>query len=231
MNIVTDLAVYLANGFLVLGYALVENAPQLASVACAVFIALTFDHWAQQQAVFAPTRYERGRLPTRPPRTAQLTTGVALAIWLTASWALGAPVPLIGAGLWFTGLLALLMMPQQRWSLLWTTKAGLVLYSLTVVGYRLYLWQAEQLSPAQLSDLFGGAASAASVIAQNQGAFATVGAWLLWVVLPAGYMGVLLQNWVAQPMMLVNPLAGARDILTAIRTRGNSDGNEARPVR
>ncbi len=218
-----DLVTYVANGALATLYFLLDRAPHLLSVAAALLIALTFDRLMQQQAVFAPSRYDRRAANVRPPRTAQITTGVALALWLAATWSFGPPVPTIGAAMWLTAALALLVMPQQRWSLLWTTKAGIVLYSLTVLGYRLYLWQASQMSPSQLADVFGSSTGAARIIAQNTGALAAVGSWLLWVIMPAGYVGVLIQNWAIQPMSLVGPLAGARDVLTTLRTRNVND--------
>lgn len=219
MDWLTDVTIYFANGLLTILYWLVDTAPQWTAILIAVFIMLTFDRWAQQQAVYAPERYGRQPLAVKPPRTAQILSVLVLLLWLTATWSFGPPVPLIGAVMWGVGALALLVMPQQRWSLLWTTKAGMVLYSLTIAGYRVYLWQASHLSTAQLAEVFGGRASAAQILAQNTGTFATVGAWLLWAVLPAGYIGVLIQNWAAQPMALVSPLAGMRAILTAIRTR------------
>jgi hypothetical protein len=226
VDVFVDLCIYVANGLLVVLYFLLDHAPELVSVMAATFITLTFDRLAQRQAVFAPNRYGPGATPVSPPRTAQATTGVALGLWLAASWSFGPPVPFIGALMWLMAALALLMMPQQRWSLLWTTKAGMVLYSLTVLGYRLYLWQASQLSPGELADVFGGTASAARLIAQNTGTFATIGSWLLWVVMPAGYCAVLIQNWVAQPMSLISPFAGAQDVLTALRARGNAQLEE-----
>lgn len=217
-----DLAVYVANGFLATVYFLFERAPHLVSVMAALVIALTFDRLAQERAVYAPSRYgKRQATDVSPPRAAQAATGFALALWLAATWAFGAPVPLIGAVMWLMALLGLFMMPQQRWSLLWSTKAGLITYSFAVLGYRLYLWYVSRVSPAQLADVFGGSASAAGVLAQNTGTVTTVGAWLLWVVLPAGYVYLFIQNWAAQPMSIVSPFAGAQDVIAALRTRGN----------
>jgi len=218
-----DLVIYVANGVLATLYFLLDRAPHLLSIAAALLIALTFDRLMQQQAVFAPARYAGRASKSRPPRTAQITTGVALALWLVATWSFGPPVPTIGAAMWLTAFVALLIMPQQRWSLLWTTKAGIVLYSLTVLGFRLYLWQASQMSPSQLAEVFGGSGSAARIIAQNTSALSAIGSWLLWVIMPAGYVGVLIQNWAVQPMSLISPLAGAKDVLTTLRTRGIND--------
>lgn len=125
--------------------------------------------------------------------------------------------------MWVASLLALLVMPQQRWSLLWSTKAYLILYSVAVIGFRLYLWQSAQVSPQALAEVFGGSEPAARVLAQNTGTFAAIGSWLLWAILPAGYFALLLQNWLAQPMSVVGPLQGAKDVLATLRTRGNPD--------
>jgi hypothetical protein len=218
----TDRAIYLANGALAIAYFLLERGPHLISIGAALLLALTFDRLAQQEAVYAPKRYAAGAVVAKQmPRTAQVVTGVALVLWLMATWTFGAPVPLIGAAMWAFGWLLMLMMPQQRWSLLWTMKGYLLLYSLAVIGFRIYLWQSAQLSPAQLAEVFGGARSAGTIIAQNQGTVATIGAWLLWVILPAGYFYLFLQNLIAQPMSLVGPLQGAQDVIAALRTRGN----------
>lgn len=217
--VITDGLIYLANGGLVIAYLFLDNLAHWAALGCAAIIGLTFDRLAQQAAVFAPGRYS-DTAAARLPRTAQATTLTALGLWLAATMALGAPVPAIGSVMWCLAVVALLMMPQQRWTLLWSTKAGLIVYSLAVIGYRLFLWQAGQLSPAELAGVFGGAQAAGQVLAQNLGTVRTVGAWLLWIILPAGYAWILIQNWAAQPMSIVGPWQGAQDVIAALRTRG-----------
>lgn len=162
--------------------------------------------------------------PSQVPRTAQAITGLAISLWLAATWSFQSFVPAIGAAMWVASLLALLVMPQQRWSLLWSSKAYLILYSVAVIGFRLYLWQSAQVSPQALAEVFGGSEPAARVLAQNTGTFAAIGSWLLWAILPAGYFALLLQNWLAQPMSVVGPLQGAQDVLATLRTRGNRNG-------
>ncbi len=221
---VVDLVTYFANGVLATVYFLLERSPHLISIAMALLIGLTFDRLVQRQATFAPRRYETGAVaPSRTPRTAQVMTLFACGLWLVATWTFGSLVPFIGALMWAAAFAGLLIMPQQRWSLLWSTKAYLIIYSLAVVGFRAYLWQAGQLSPQQLAEVFGGASSASHIIAQNTGTFASVGSWLLWAIMPAGFFALLLQNWMAQPMALVGPFEGAQDVMRALRTRGNVD--------
>ncbi len=215
-----DTLVYIANGGLVIGYALCDHAAQLAAIGAALVIALSFDRLVQREAVFAPARQAGGRPAERPaPRTAQALTGIALGLWLAATWAMGAPVPVIGAVMWWTGALILLIMPQQRWALLWTLKGYLILYSLAILGFRLLLWQAAALSPAQLAELLGGRQTAGQILAQNTATLATLGVWLLWVIVPVGYFAVFLQNLLAQPLALVGPRQSAQEIITLLRTR------------
>ena len=225
VQVVMDGLIYLANGMLVFGYLLIERFAYLAAFASALVIAGTFDRLVQNQAMFAPRRYEAGAVkPSQMPRTAQVITGLAIGLGLAATWSFQSLVPAIGAAMWVASLGALLVMPQQRWTLLWSSKAYLILYSLTVIGFRLYLWQASRVSPQELAQVFGGAEPAARVLAQNTGTFVAVGSWLLWGILPAGYFALLLQNWLAQPMSVVGPLQGAQDVLATLRTRGNRDG-------
>ena len=224
LAVVIDLLTYLANGVLGTGYFLADRAAQLTAVAVALCVVASFDKLVQLQAVYAPQRYGGGAVtPSRVPRTAQAMTGVAIALWLAATWSFQSVVPTIGAVMWAGSLLALLSMPQQRWTLLWTTKAYLILYSLAVLGFRLYLWHSAQIQPGQLAGVLGSSATASRLLAQNADAVSSVGTWVLWVILPAGFFGLLLQNWLAQPMALVGPLEGAQDVLTVLRTRGKED--------
>ena len=224
-RIAADWLTYLANGLLVLGYFVVERLAYLIALSTAMIVVGTFDRLVQNQAVYAPSRYESGAVrPTRVPRTAQAITGLAIGLWLAATWSFQSLVPAIGAAMWVASLGALLVMPQQRWSLLWSTKAYLIIYSVAVIGFRLYLWQSAQVSPQAMAEVFGGSEPAARVLAQNTGTFAAIGSWLLWAILPAGYFALLLQNWLAQPMSVVGPLQGAQDVLATLRTRGNRDG-------
>ncbi len=212
LQYITDGVTFLANGLLIVLYTIWDLGPHLISIGIAAVLVVTFDRLAQNEAAFAPGRYG-GVTPARVSRVAQTTTVAALALWLVATFALPAPVPQIGAVMWCLALVALTMMPQQRWSLLWNTKSGLVVYSLAILGYRFFLWQAGQLSPSDLASVFGGSGTAAQVISNNLGTVRTVGTWLLWAVLPAGYCWILIQNWAAQPMSVVNPFAGAADVI------------------
>ena len=220
--LLTDLPVYLANGGLVIIYWLGENSAALISLLCAVLMVLLPDAEIQQRAGFRPRRNDRGQASTlinRTPRTAQTMTVLVFVTWLAAQWDMGAPVPWIGAAMWAAGLLAVLALAAQRFNLLWFVKAGIAIYALAVIGSRIYLSYTAHLTPEQWAALIGSSDSAATVIASTRGNVTTILLWALWLVVPLGYFSMLVQQIFINPMSIVNPLAGAQDLLRALRVR------------
>ncbi len=217
----TDLPVYLANGALVIFYGLAAHAAAWVSLACALIIALLPDAEIQARAGFRPNRSGDGSSNGPIPRTAQVMTGIVLAAWLIAQWDMGAPVPWIGAVMWVTGLAAVLALSAQRFNLLWYVKAGIALYALAVIGSRIYLGYTTHLTPEQWATLIGSSESAATVIANTRGNVTTILFWALWLIVPLGYFSMLVQQVFINPMSIVNPLAGAQDLLRALRVRGS----------
>ena len=217
-----DLPVYLANGGLVIAYWLAENSALLVSLLCALLFALLPDAEIQQRAGFRPRRDERsqsGEAISRVPRTAQTMTVLVFALWLIAQWGMGAPVPWIGAVMWIMGLIVILALSAQRLNLLWYVKAGIAIYALAVIGSRIYLNYTAHLTPEQWAALIGSSENAASVIASTRGNVTTILLWALWLVVPLGYFSMLVQQVFINPMSIVNPLAGAQDLLRALRVR------------
>ena len=219
--LVTDLPVYLANGVLVILYWLAAHSAAWVSLACALVIALLPDAEIQAQAGFRPTRHEDSISNGPIPRTAQVMTGIVLAAWLIAQWDMAAPVPWIGAVMWAAGLAAVLALSSQRFNLLWYVKAGIAMYALAVLGSRIYLGYTTHLTPEQWAALIGSSESAATVIASTRGNVTTILLWALWLVVPLGYFSMLVQQIFINPMSIVNPLAGAQDLLRALRVRGS----------
>ena len=147
-----DAVTYIVNGFLETVYFIVERAPHLLSVIAALVIFFVFDVIAQREMVFAPARYgKKQAAPSKPSRATQGLTVIAIALWLLATWTFGPPVPYIGAVVWIASLVALLVMPQQRYDLLWQTKAFVILYALAILLYRGMLWQYTRLSSSQIA--------------------------------------------------------------------------------
>ena len=222
--LLTDIPVYLANGGLVILYWLAAHSAALVSLLCAVVMALLPDAEIQQRAGFRPRRNEHSEdsIPIgQIPRTAQEMTGIVLMAWLIAQWDMGAPVPWIGAVMWAAGLAAVLALSAQRFNLLWYVKAGIAMYALAVIGSRIFLGYTTHLTPEQWAALIGSTESAATVIASTRGNVTTILLWALWLIIPLGYFSMLVQQIFINPMSIVNPLAGAQDLLRALRVRGS----------
>ena len=121
--------------------------------------------------------------------------------------------------MWTTGTIILLLIRIQENTLSWNMKSGIATYSLAVLGSRLYLTYTAQLTPDQWAALIGTSESAAAVIANTRGNVTTIILWALWLVIPLGYFAMLLQQVLINPMSLVNPLAGASELIQRYRNR------------
>ena len=103
-----DIPVYAANGLLWLLYTLTSSLAALVAVGSATVLAMVVDSAVQNLAGSRPRRQGRGdSIPVA--YTAQIITGIVISLWLGAQWGMGAPVPWIGAAMWLTGLLAVLI--------------------------------------------------------------------------------------------------------------------------
>ncbi len=212
------LPTYLLNGMLATVYWLADSGATLISIACAAGTMVWIDARLQSRAGFRPTRSGRERMAMES-HTAQLITGLVILFWIASQWGMGAPVPWIGAGMWIFGLLVASLVRQQETTALWNVKSGILIYSLAVLGSRLYLAYTAQLSPEQWAALIGTTESAASVIANTRSNVTTIILWALWLVIPLGYFAMLLQQALLNPWSLVNPLASATEVIQRYRTR------------
>ena len=216
------LPTYLLNGVLATVYWLGESGAALVSILCAGLIIRFVDQRVQSRAAFRPGR--SGREAATPDLyTAQITTAIILVLWVISQWGMGAPVPWLGAAMWIAGTIILLLVHMQEHTLLWNMKSGIAIYSLAVIGSRLYLAYTAQLSADQWAALIGTSESASAVIANTRGNVTTIILWALWLVIPLGYFAMLLQQVLINPMSLVNPLAGASELINRYRTRRKGD--------
>lgn len=212
------LPTYLLNGVLATVYWLGESGAALVSILCAGLIIRFVDQRVQSRAAFRPGRSGR-ESTTSDLYTAQITTAIILVLWVISQWGMGAPVPWLGAAMWIAGTIILLLVHMQEHTLLWNMKSGIAIYSLAVIGSRLYLAYTAQLSADQWAALIGTSESASAVIANTRGNVTTIILWALWLVIPLGYFAMLLQQVLINPMSLVNPLAGASELINRYRTR------------
>jgi hypothetical protein len=217
-DFLSALPTYLLNGVLATVYWLGESGAALVSILCAGLIIRFVDQRVQSRAAFRPGR--SGREAATPDLyTAQITTAIILVMWVISQWGMGAPVPWLGAAMWLIGTIIVLLVHMQEHTLLWNMKSGIAIYSLAVIGSRLYLAYTAQLSAEQWAALIGTSESAAAVIANTRGNVTTITLWALWLVIPLGYFAMLLQQVLINPMSLVNPLAGASELINRYRTR------------
>ncbi|MCE5208093.1 MAG: hypothetical protein LLG42_07235 [Chloroflexi bacterium] len=217
-NFLSSLPTYLLNGILATVYWLGDSSAAIVSILCAGLIIRFVDKRVQSRAAFRPGR--NGREAATPELyTAQITTAFVLVLWVISQWGMGAPVPWLGAAMWITGTILLLLVHMQEHTLLWNVKSGIVIYSLAVIGSRLYLAYTAQLTTDQWAALIGSSENAATVIANTRGNVTSIILWALWLVIPLGYFAMLLQQVLINPMSLVNPLAGATELINRYRTR------------
>jgi hypothetical protein len=216
-NFILDLPIFLANGVLLTLYWLSANLPALTSIGAAYLICRLPDRSVQDRTE-RPLRNDRaGHLPG--PRTAQVMTGFVLALWIAGQWGMAPPVPWIGAAMWLVGGLAVIVMQNQQFNLLWFMKTGIAIYALAVIASRLYLAYTVQLTPEQWAALIGSSQSAATVIDNTRGNMTTIILWALWLVIPLGYFSMLLQQVFLNPVSILNPVSGVQKILETLRYR------------
>ena len=122
--------------------------------------------------------------------------------------------------MWVTMVIALLIMPQEQSAILWRSKTAILTYALAAIGFRLYLWQVNSLSPQDWAKVVGSTADAQAIIAQNRGLFTNIASWFLWFLAPLGYLSLLVQRFTVNPMAMISPLRSVSDIWRDIRTRG-----------
>ena len=212
--LLADLPVYLANGLLILLYAILGNFAALISAGCAGLIGWRFDQPARQAAGFVPLRTNgvaSSELPYRAAPLGLILTGSAFGLWLLAQALIREPVAWIGAGMWALGLVAVLLSEgHQRENTLWFIKSGVILYSLAVIASRIYLNYTAQLSPEQWAGLLGSTDTAAAVIANTRSNVTTIVLWAVWLVIPLGYFSMLIQQLLVMPRSLLTPHGDVR---------------------
>ena len=217
------LGIYALNGGLFTTYQLWWNLDKLIALAAVALIVLYFDPQVQYKATFTPRRYGReGSATAKGSRVAQAMTVVTAVLWFIAAFMTEPPIPVIGAVMWLAMIVGLLIMPQEREAILWRCKSTILIYALTAIGFRLYLWQINALSPEDWARIVGSTGDAQEIIAQNRGMFTTVASWFLWFLAPLGYLSLLVQRFTVNPMAMVSPFRSAAQVIRDIRTRGET---------
>ncbi len=128
------------------------------------------------------------------------------------------PVPLILAMMAWAGLGAVRLDRFSPKALRWRVSGGIALYALAALGFAGYAAYTSRLDPRAWSAVVAGG-EAASVVEQGRAFLSTIAVWGLWVILPLGYLALLLQGVFVHPPTLATPAA----MIHSVRGRGYAE--------
>jgi len=194
------LAVYEANGLLVLAYALIDHA----AAAAAALMASAAGLLEARRDVPIPQR---------------AFTGAALAASIAASLLVPQPVPALIALMWSLIPPALLLDPAGGEGLGWRAKSGILLYAGAAVLYAAYARMTASIPPEAWAALAGGVEEARAVMAQSRSYVNTMANIAFWFVLPAAYVSLIAQAALAHPLPEA-PFRSIAERVRILRTRG-----------
>ncbi len=210
-EILLSIPVWCINGVLAMLYWTLDHLAEL-------IVLLGIDPLVQQRASERPRRHSRGGAQTATPNAQYFTLATMLA-WISVSLASRFPVPLIGACLWWIGLLGILAVPEERYNQLWWAKTGILIYVGMVLALRFGLGVLNQVSPADWAAVVGSRADAQVVLTSTRGNIATIGMLFVFVLYPLGYAGLLLNRFLRNPKPLYNIGLEAGNVIQRLRTR------------
>ncbi|MBI1299878.1 hypothetical protein GC175_33555 [bacterium] len=186
------IALYLLNGALALSYVIWENLTPIA-----VGIAFVTLGW---------------RAP-RPQRGWIAGSG-GLAV-LAAAFATP-PVPVLLTVMAGVGLLAIHLDRFHPDTVRWRVMGSLALYAGAALAYLAYNYYLAGVDAAVWAEAIGGQGEAQATLAQGRAFLTTLATWGLWLILPLGYLSLLVQGLLAHP-----PVGGRPEATIAqVRTRG-----------
>ncbi len=217
---VLDAVIVVLNGLLVMGYGVWDHVPHLLALGGA-WVVLAMDGRVARQNLGRPTRQGGGEiLPVGiHPRVPQVLTATIAVAWTVAAVLYPAPVPAIGAAMWWGWIGTLVVLRGEREAVLWRGKGFLLTYALALLGFRGYLGLEARFEPTAWAGVLGSSGEAERVIAGNLAVFATVGTWLTWFVLPVAHFSYLVQRLLVNPLSLAAPFATAEEWIAALRNR------------
>ena len=149
------------------------------------------------------------------PREHRPWVAAAAVMSVLAGLVVPAPVPVLLAAMAWAGAVAVRLDRFNPTGLRWRVNGGLALYALAALGFAVYASYTSRLDPRTWAGVVASG-EAASVVAQGRSFLNTIAVWGLWVILPLGYLALLLQGIFVHP-----PSPGApADIIHAVRARG-----------
>ncbi len=131
-----------------------------------------------------------------------------------AAGAADAPVPALLACMSVCGAVAVRLDRFNPDALRWRVAGGLTLYALASLAHLAYRHYLGFLDAEMWAARLGGQAEAGQALSQGRAFLDTLATWGLWLILPLGYLSLLVQGVLVHP-----PLASPVETLTAVRTR------------
>jgi hypothetical protein len=144
-------------------------------------------------------------------------TGVVV---ILAAFVVPAPIPLILVVMVWAGAIAIWTNRFNPKALRWRVNYSLAIYALTAIGFTAYAAYASRLSlDTWASVVSSGEADA--VIAQGRSFLNRIAIWGLWIILPVGYLALLIQGALVHPPTPKTPA----ELIHTVRARGR-DGDD-----
>lgn len=217
-QVLSALPLWLANGVMAVLYWVIGNFFTFLSGLVALVIAFGIDPFVQARASDRPRRGDRGEVHTASPVATYLTLGSA-AFWTVVSLTSEFPIPLIGFLMWAIGLVAILVMSEERPNQLWWVKIGVVAYGFLVLGLRLVLFYMKVTDPTAWASFLGSSGDAQTILANTRQNIATIGILFTFILYPLWYAGLLLNRLLRNPKPNFNVFTEAGAVIRRIRTR------------
>ncbi len=179
------------NGLMAVLYTIVEHALMLLVLPPLIWLALT-----------TPAEH-------RP----WVATASGLAI--IAAFAVPAPIPLIITIMCWAGAIAVSLDRFNPTALRWRVNGGLALYALAAMGFAAYAAYTSRLDPNTWAGVVASG-EAADVVAQGRSFLNVIAVWGLWIIMPLGYLALMLQGIFVHPPTPASPA----ELIHTVRARG-----------
>jgi hypothetical protein len=165
--------------------------------------------------ILPPLIWLAGAAPVEQRPWAAAGGGLAvLAVFLVP-----APIPLILGLMTWAGAAAVWIDRFNPKALRWRVNGGLALYALAALGFDGYAAYTSHLDPRIWSGVVASG-EVAAVVAQGRSFLNTIAIWGLWIILPLGYLALLLQGIFVHPPTLASPA----ELIHTVRARGVDGG-------
>ena len=140
------------------------------------------------------------------------------ALVILTAFVVPAPIPLILVVMSWAGAIAVRANRFNPGAMRWRVNGSLAIYTLTALSFTAYAAYASRLSLDTWSSVVSSG-EASSVIAQGRSFLNTIAVWGLWIILPVGYLALLVQGILVHPPTPTTP----QKLIHAIRARGRDE--------